>query len=93
MPVPGYPGALRVLSQNAGGDVHRALAVAGQPVPAWDPVVYLADFAHQVLFPHLRCPDRRDARNPPTTSPATHSTTRSTAAICISRSSTAWGMA
>jgi len=51
MRMPGYPEALRVLSQDAGGDVHRVLAAACEPLPAWDPVVYLADFAHRVLFP------------------------------------------
>ncbi len=48
---PGYHDALRVLCRDAGGDLHRVLAAACEPVPAWDPVVYLADFAHQVLFP------------------------------------------
>ena len=48
---PGYHDALRVLRHDAGGDPHRVLAAACEPVPAWDPVVYLADFAHQVLFP------------------------------------------
>jgi serine phosphatase RsbU (regulator of sigma subunit) len=48
---PGYPEALRVLQQDAAGDLHRALAAACGPVPAWDPAIYLADFAHQVLFP------------------------------------------
>jgi serine phosphatase RsbU (regulator of sigma subunit) len=48
---PGYPEALRVLQQDAAGDLHRALAAACGPVPAWDPVIYLTDFAHQVLFP------------------------------------------
>ena len=48
---PGYPDALGVLRQAAGGDLHRVLAAACGPVPAWDPVIYLADFAHQVLFP------------------------------------------
>ena len=45
------PEALRILCQDAGGDLHRVLAAACEPVPAWDPVVYLADFARQVLFP------------------------------------------
>jgi hypothetical protein len=27
------------------------LTAACEPLPAWDPVVYLADFAFQVLFP------------------------------------------
>jgi hypothetical protein len=48
---PGYHDALQVLCQDAGGDLHRVLAVACGPVPAWDPVVYLADFGHQMLFP------------------------------------------
>jgi hypothetical protein len=51
MDQPGYHDALRVLRQDAGGDLHRVLAAAGEPVPARDPVVYLVDFAHQVLFP------------------------------------------
>ena len=51
MSKPGYHEALRVLCQDAGGDLHRVLAAACEPVPAWDPVVYLADFGHQVLFP------------------------------------------
>lgn len=51
MGTPGLPDALRVLSQDAGGDIHRVLAAACGPVPAWDPVVYLADFSHTVLFP------------------------------------------
>ena len=51
MGAPGYPEALRVVCQDAGADLHRVLAAACGPVPAWDPVVYLADFAHQVLFP------------------------------------------
>ncbi len=50
MGVPDYPGALWILRQDAGSDLHRALAVACEPVPAWDPVVYLADFSRQVLF-------------------------------------------
>jgi len=51
MGLPGFPAALRVLCQDAGGDVHRVLAAACGPVPAWDPVVYLADFSRTVLFP------------------------------------------
>lgn len=51
MPLPGYPEALRVLRQDAGGDVHRVPATACAPVPSWDPVVYLADFGHRALFP------------------------------------------
>jgi serine phosphatase RsbU (regulator of sigma subunit) len=51
MSEPGYYDALRLLSRDAGGDLHRVLAAAGEPVPAWDPVVYLADFGHRVLFP------------------------------------------
>ena len=51
MSEPGYHDALRILCHDAGGDLHRALAAACESVPAWDPVVYLADFAHKVLFP------------------------------------------
>ena len=47
----GYHDALRILRHDAGGDLHRVLEAACESVPAWDPVVYLADFAHQVLFP------------------------------------------
>jgi len=45
------PRRARVLCQDAGADLHRVLAVACEPVPARDPVVYLADFACQVLVP------------------------------------------
>lgn len=51
MGIPGYPDALEVLRQDAGGDVHRVIAAAGRPVPAWDPVVYLADFSSEALYP------------------------------------------
>ena len=51
MSEPGYQDALRVLCQDAGADLHRVLAAACAPVPARDPVVYLADFACQVLVP------------------------------------------
>lgn len=51
MSMPGFPDALRLLCQDAGGDVHRVLAAACSPVPAWDPVVYLADFSRAVLLP------------------------------------------
>ncbi|HEX6523074.1 MAG TPA: PP2C family protein-serine/threonine phosphatase [Streptosporangiaceae bacterium] len=51
MGVPGFGEALRVLCRDAGGDVHRVLAEACGPVPAWDPMVYLADFSRQVLVP------------------------------------------
>jgi hypothetical protein len=48
---PGYHDALSVLGDDVGGDLHRVLAAACEPMPAWDPVVYLADFGHQMLFP------------------------------------------
>ena len=51
MSEPGYHDALRLLCQDAGADLHRVLAVACEPVPARDPVVYLADFACEVLVP------------------------------------------
>jgi hypothetical protein len=48
---PGYPAALRVLREAARGDLHHVLAAACEPVPAWDPVVYLGDFSSEVLVP------------------------------------------
>jgi hypothetical protein len=51
MSEPGYHDALRVLCDDAGVDLHRVLMAACEPLPAWDPVVYLADFAFKVLFP------------------------------------------
>jgi hypothetical protein len=51
MPEPGYPDALRVLRQVTGGDLNQVLAAACEPVPAWDPVVYLGDFSGEVLLP------------------------------------------
>src|SRR5258705_5903121 len=51
MSEPGYHDALRLLCQDAGADLHRVLAAACEPVLARDPVVYLADFASQVLVP------------------------------------------
>jgi Stage II sporulation protein E (SpoIIE) len=48
---PGYHDALGVLCHDVGGDLHRVLAAACEPMPAWDPVVYLPDFGHQMLFP------------------------------------------
>jgi hypothetical protein len=58
MSKPGYPDALRVLCHDAGGNLHQVLAVACEPLPAWDLVVYLTDFADQVLLP-LTPPSRR----------------------------------
>jgi hypothetical protein len=46
-----YSQALGLLRQGAGGDLHHVLAAACGPLPAWDPVVYLADFANLILFP------------------------------------------
>jgi serine phosphatase RsbU (regulator of sigma subunit) len=51
MSEPGYHDALRLLCQDAGADLHRVLAAACEPMLARDPVVYLADFASQVLVP------------------------------------------
>jgi serine phosphatase RsbU (regulator of sigma subunit) len=48
---PGYSDALRVLRDTAGGDLHHVIAAACEPVPAWDPVVYLGDFAGEELLP------------------------------------------
>ena len=51
MSEPGYHDALRILCQDAAADLHRVLAAACEPVPARDPVEYLADFACQMLVP------------------------------------------
>src|SRR5579859_4489779 len=51
MGTPGFPEALQALLQDAGADVHAVLAAACGTVPAWDPVVYLADFSRTVLYP------------------------------------------
>src|ERR1700689_3398691 len=48
---PGYSAALRVLRDAAGGDLQHVLEAACEPVPATDPVVYLADFSASTLFP------------------------------------------
>jgi serine phosphatase RsbU (regulator of sigma subunit) len=48
---PGYSDALRVLRDAAGGDLQHVIAAACEPVPAWDPVVYLGDFSGQELLP------------------------------------------
>ena len=34
-----------------GGDLQHVIAAACEPVPAWDPVVYLGDFSGKELFP------------------------------------------
>ena len=51
MTMPGFADALRLLCQEAGGDVDRVLAVACDPLPAKDPLVYLADYSRMVLYP------------------------------------------
>jgi serine phosphatase RsbU (regulator of sigma subunit) len=51
MGTPDYPDALQILRRDAGASLHRALAAACEPVPAWDPVVYMIDFAREMLFP------------------------------------------
>ena len=51
MGTPDYPGALQILRRDAGAGLERALSAACEPVPAWDPVVYVIDFAREVLFP------------------------------------------
>lgn len=47
----GYLGALRLLRQDATGDLQHVLTAAGERIPARNPVVYLADFSRQVLLP------------------------------------------
>ena len=48
---PGYSDALRVLRDAAGGDLHHVIVAACEPIPAWDPIVYLSDFSGQELIP------------------------------------------
>jgi hypothetical protein len=48
---PAYSAALGLLCQGADQDVRQALAAACETVPAWDPVIYLADYGHRVLLP------------------------------------------
>jgi serine phosphatase RsbU (regulator of sigma subunit) len=48
---PGYSAALRVLRDAAGGDLQQVIAAACEPLPAWDPIVYLGDFSGEELFP------------------------------------------
>ena len=47
----GYLAALRLIGEGADVDIHQVLATACGPVPAWDPVVYLADLSRLVLIP------------------------------------------
>jgi hypothetical protein len=48
---PGYSDALRVLRDAAGGDLQHVITAACEPVPAWDPVLYLGDFSGEQLVP------------------------------------------
>jgi len=48
---PGYSDALRVLRDAAGGDLQHVIAAACEPVPAWDPIVYLGDLSGELLLP------------------------------------------
>jgi serine phosphatase RsbU (regulator of sigma subunit) len=48
---PGYSNALRVLRDAAGGDLHHVIVAACEPIPAWDPIVYLGDFSGEELIP------------------------------------------
>jgi serine phosphatase RsbU (regulator of sigma subunit) len=50
----GYLAALRLIGEGADVDIHQVLATACVPVPAWDPVVYLADLSRLVLSPLIR---------------------------------------
>jgi serine phosphatase RsbU (regulator of sigma subunit) len=51
MSEPGYAEALRLVREGGDGGLDRVMAAACAPLPAWDPVVYLADFSRQVLLP------------------------------------------
>jgi hypothetical protein len=57
---PGYSEALRVLRGAAGGDLRDVLTAACAPIPAWDPVVYLADFSGSTLLPLAGGADNED---------------------------------
>jgi serine phosphatase RsbU (regulator of sigma subunit) len=48
---PGYSDALRVLRDAAGGDLQHVITAACEPVPAWDPIIYLGDFSGEELLP------------------------------------------
>jgi Stage II sporulation protein E (SpoIIE) len=56
---PGYSEALRLL-RGAGGNLTDALTAAGEPIPAWDPVVYLGDFSGSTLLPLAGGADKED---------------------------------
>jgi len=47
----GYAHALRTLSHGTSDTLDQVLAQACASLPAWDPVVYLADFSRQALLP------------------------------------------
>ncbi|HEX3906460.1 MAG TPA: PP2C family protein-serine/threonine phosphatase [Mycobacteriales bacterium] len=51
MSTPAYSVALGVMRQSITTDLSRALVAALEPLAGRAPVVYLADFAHQVLIP------------------------------------------
>jgi hypothetical protein len=48
---PGYAEALRVVCEGGVGGLDQVMAAACAQLPAWDPVVYLADFSRQALLP------------------------------------------
>jgi hypothetical protein len=48
---PGYAEALQIVREGGGVRLDRVMAAACARLPAWDPVVYLADFSRQVLLP------------------------------------------
>jgi serine phosphatase RsbU (regulator of sigma subunit) len=48
---PGYTQALRALSNGTSDTLDEVLAQACATLPAWDPVVYLADFSRLALLP------------------------------------------
>lgn len=51
MPTPAFSSALAAMRQSLNMDLSGALLSALEPLAGHDPVVYLADFAHQVLIP------------------------------------------
>jgi hypothetical protein len=57
---PGYSEALRVLRGATGSDLQGVLIAACEPIPAWDPVVYLGDFSGNTLLPLAGEADKED---------------------------------
>ncbi len=57
---PGYNAALRVMRAAAGDHLQQVIEVACEPIPAWDPVVYLGDFSGNTLLTLAGEADKED---------------------------------